>query len=368
MSKLSETVKTRVWTCLSIFFILIALQGITGCGDKKKDKTQQTDQASVEHREDIPEVKVSKARRDRFEMELVSNGKVEAREKATLNFLVDDIVDTVFVCNGSRVRKGEPIISVDPYKSAQQFQEARLSLEKMRLELRSRLMSEGVNDLKDTLNIPQHRLHTIMLQCGYTSAVNAYEKAQTEYANIRICAPFNGVIADLEAKPFNPSSAYKNVCTLINDSQMEVVFNVLETEINYIHKGMDVELTPYANNTVTLHGKVSEVNPRIDENGMVRIKATADNTQHTLVDGMNVNIILKRKIDNKLIVPKTSVLPRQGKKVVFVHENGKAIWKYVTTGIENSKEISIESGLEEGEEVIYENNLGLSHESEVKVI
>ena len=117
-----------------------------------------------------------------------------------------------------------------------------------------------------------------------------------------------------------------------------------------------------------LEGKVTEVNPKIDANGMVKIKATTANPDKLLVDGMNVNIILKRPIEHKLIVPKSAVLPRQGKKVVFVHENGKAIWKYVTTGVENSEEISIEAGLKEGEEVIYDNNLGLSHESEVIVI
>lgn len=339
---------------------------ISGCKDKKQEDSE-TEQVRIEQKEEKTEVKAEKARLDCFEMELMSNGKVEAREKATLNFLVSDIIDSIYVTNGSRVRKGDPIILVDGQKSGEQLRDAQLNLEKMKLELRSRLMSEGINDLKDTANIPPQRLHTIMLQSGYTSAVNAYEKAKTDYANIRTCAPFNGVVADLDAKPFNPSSAYKSLCTLINDAQMEVVFNVLETEIGYIHPGMDVELTPYANNKITLHGKVTEVNPRIDENGMVKIKATTDNLQHALVDGMNVNIILKRRIGDKLIVPKTAVLPRQGKKVIFVHQNGKAIWKYVTTGVENSREICIESGLQEGEEVIYENNLGLSHESEVVV-
>ena len=337
-----------------------------GCKDKKQDSSE-TEQARIEQKDEKTEVKIEKARLDGFEMELMSNGKVEAREKATLNFLVADIIDSIYVTNGSRVRKGEPIVLVDGQKSQEQLRDAELNLEKMKLELRSRLMSEGVNDLKDTATIPQQRLHTIMLQSGYTSAANAYDKAKTDYANIRTCAPFDGVVADLEAKPFNPSSAYKSLCTLINDSQMEVVFNVLETEIGYIHQGMDVELTPYANNKITLHGKVTEVNPRIDENGMVKIKAKTENLQHALVDGMNVNIILKRRIGDKLIVPKTAVLPRQGKKVIFVHQNGKAIWKYVTTGVENSREICIESGLQEGEEVIYENNLGLSHESEVVV-
>lgn len=350
-------------------FSVISIILISGCNKKKEEKPiDESKQARIEQKNEKTEVKVTKARRDRFEMELVSNGKAEAREKATLNFMVNDVIDSVFVTNGTRVRKGDPILCVDGYSAKQQWEDAGLSLKKAELELRSRLMSEGINDLKDTLDIPAQRLHTIMLQCGYTSAVNSYEKACRDYANIRTIAPFAGIVADLEAKPFNPSSSYKNVCTLINDSQMEVVFNVLETEIGYIRQGMDVELTPYANNAITLYGKVTEVNPRIDENGMVKIKATADNAGHLLVDGMNVSIILKRQIENKLIVPKNAVLPRQGRKVVFIHENGKAIWKYVTTGIENSREISIESGLNEGDEVIYENNLGLSHENEVVVI
>lgn len=347
-----------------LVFLLFCIAG--GCKEKEEKKLQ-SEQARIEQKNEKTEVKTQKAEYKRFEVELVSNGKVEAKEKAVLKFLVDDIVDTVFVTNGSRVRKGEPIVAVDGEKSAEQLQEAELNLEKMELELRSRLMSESINELKDTTQLPPQRLRTIMLQSGYTSALHAYEKAKTDYENIRTCAPFNGIVADLEAKPYNPSSAYQNLCTLIDDSQMEVVFNVLETEIQHIRKGMEVELTPYANNQVTLHGKVTEVNPKIDENGMVKIKAMTDNPERILVDGMNVNIILKRPIEHKLIVPKSAVLPRQGKKVVFIHENGKAIWRYVTTGVENSEEISIESGLKAGEEVIYKNNLGLSHESEVVV-
>ena len=347
---------------------IVSILFVSGCKKNKEKNVDESRQARIEQNQEKTEVRVAKARKDRFEMELVSNGKAEAREKATLNFLVADVIDSIFVTNGARVKKGDPILQVDGYNARQQRQDALLNLKKAELELRNRLMSEGINDLKDTLRLPAQRLHTIMLQCGYTSAVSSYEKACRDYANIRTTAPFTGIVSDLEAKPYNPSSAYKNVCTRINDSQMEVVFNVLETEIGYIHRGMDVELTPYANQSVTLHGKVSEVNPRIDENGMVKIKATADNASHILIDGMNVSIILKRQIEDKLIVPKTAVLPRQGKKVVFVHQNGKAIWKYVTTDLENSREISIESGLKEGEEVIYENNLGLSHENEVIVI
>ena len=342
------------------FFALMLVLGITGgCGNKKEEKKEEKDLARISQKQDKIEVKAAKVRLAPFEMELVSNGKVNARRKAVLAFITNDVVRKVYVKNGERVKKGDPIVSVDELKAGQQLETARLSWEKAKLELRGRLMNEGINSLEDTLDervISKTRLENIKLQIGYTSAAKEYEKAVYDYSNITVYAPFDGVIADLEVKEYNQSSAYKEVCSVIDDATMEIVFNVLETEIAHL------------NDKVTLKGTVTEVNPKIDENGMVKVKATTDNPKAVLVDGMNVSILAKRQIADKLIVPKTAVLPRQGKKVVFVYENGRAIWKYVETGFENSREVCIESGLKEGDEAIYENNLGLSHECEVTLI
>ena len=341
---------------IAFFALMLALGLVGGCGNKKEEKKEEKDLARISQKQDKIEVKAAKVRLAPFEMELVSNGKVNARRKAVLAFITDDVVRKVHVKNG------DPIVSVDELKAGQQLEAARLSWEKAKLELRGRLMNEGINSLEDTLDervISKTRLENIKLQIGYTSAAKEYEKAVYDYSNITVYAPFDGVIADLEVKEYNQSSAYKEVCSVIDDATMEIVFNVLETEIAHLKAGMEVEITPYANDKVTLKGTVTEVNPKIDENGMVKVRATTDNPEAVLA---------KRQIADKLIVPKTAVLPRQGRKVVFVYENGRAIWKYVETGFENSREVCIESGLKEGEEAIYENNLGLSHECEVTLI
>ena len=61
-------------------------------------------------------VKVQVAREDRFNLELVSNGKAEANRKAALNFEVADVVRKVNVKNGDRVKKGDIIAEVDDEK------------------------------------------------------------------------------------------------------------------------------------------------------------------------------------------------------------------------------------------------------------
>ena len=342
-------------------FILPLTLLLLACNGKEKQKKEDEQYARIEQQDEKTIVKAQVAREDRFNLELVSNGKAEANRKATLNFDVADVVKKVNVKNGDRIRK------VDDEKAKQTLEDALLSLKKAVLDLKLSIINEGFKTLDDTIKLTALRKEAMYLQCGYTSSLKAFEKAEKEYTLIKTRAPFDGIIADLEAKPYNQTSVYKSLCTLIDDSKMEVVFNVLETEIGNLHSGMEVEITPYANHKYTLTGKITEVNPRIDENGMVKVKAVTDNQQRILVDGMNVSILIKRQIDHKIIIPKSAVLPRQGKKVVFVYQKGKAMWRYVTTGYENSTEVSVEEGISPGDTVIYDNNLGLSHMNTVVI-
>jgi hypothetical protein len=53
---------------------------------------------------------------------------------------------------------------------------------------------------------------------------------------------------------------------------------------------------------------------------------------------------------------------------VFTYLDGKAMWNYVTTGLENMDEYVITEGLTEGQEVIVSGNFNLAHEVPVKVV
>ncbi len=87
-----------------------------------------------------------------------------------------------------------------------------------------------------------------------------------------------------------------------------------------------------------------------------------------LISGMNVKVNIKQSLGDMLVVPKTAVVTRGGRQVVFTLKDSIAFWNYVKTGFENIDEYSISQGLNEGDTVIVDGNINLSHESVVKVV
>ena len=182
-----------------------------------------------------------------------------------------------------------------------------------------------------------------------------------------LVAPFDGVVANLFEKEYNMPTSGEPFCRVINTGGMEVNFTVLESELPLIKAGEKVEITPYASAAGVRQGSISEINPLVDENGMVRVKARVDGGDK-LFDGMNVRVSVKRSVGEQLVVPKTAVVLRSGKQVVFTLKDGKAMWNYVHTGLENMEEYTIIDELEEGMVVITTGNVNLAHEAPVKVV
>ena len=82
---------------------------------------------------------------------------------------------------------------------------------------------------------------------------------------------------------------------------------------------------------------------------------------------MNARIIIEKTLLNQLVVPKSAVVERSGRKVVFAYENGLAKWNYVSIAHENETSVVISEGLKAGAFVIIEGNLNLGHDAKVEI-
>jgi len=339
------------------------------CLPSCSSKTDKTEEGSVSTilPDKVDEVRVMRLGLTDFNYELVANGTVSARNKADLRFGLSENIAAIYVKNGERVTKGQKIAMLDQFKLQNSLSQAKANLERAKLDLQDVLIGQGYS-LKDSTQIPVEVMRLAKVKSAYDQSANQYALAEYNLNHSTLYAPFDGVVANLFSKVYNLPDGSLPFCTIIDNLHPETDFKVLENELPYLRVGDIVHVSPFSANDYSYTGQVSEINPTVDNNGMVLVKASLNNPKNQLYDGMNVKIRVQRSLGKRLVIPKTALVLRTNKKVVFTLKDGKAQWVYVQTGLENSSGYEVTYGLVAGDTVIYEGNMNLAHETPVKVI
>lgn len=343
------------------------------CAKKEEKDVSKEEGVSVVLLDAKNDVSIMNLKKGRFSHELVSNGKISARGKAELRFETTEIVSKVYVKNGDRVHKGQKIAELDKFKLQNSLKQSEYALERAKLELQDVLIGQGypVDKFND---VPKDVMKLAKVKSGYDQSLAQYELAVRAEKNATLISPIDGIVANLFTKPYNMANTSEPFCTIMEAGGLEADFTVLESELSLIKEGDRVVVIPYSDSSVSYEGKVVEVNPLVDTNGMVKVKAMV-NGNGKLFSGMNVRISVRRSLPDQLVIPKTAVVMRSGKQVVFTLEKGKALWNYVQTGLENADSCIVSNkadkgvtdGLLEGDVVIVTGNVNLAHEAPVKV-
>lgn len=349
-------------------FVLAAFGMLTtACGGEQK-QTSEKEGVETVLPDSPPEVTVMELKSQTFHHELVSNGKASATSYVDLNFReATERIAHIYVKNGDHVSAGQKLAELDLFTLQNRVQQAETSLGQANLEMKDVLIGQGYNPDKMQA-VPAEVLKLAQVKSGYERAKNELELARFELKNATLTAPISGVVANLFTKSGNQPSGSEPFCRIINTGAMEVEFTVLETELPLVKPGDNVDIVPYAAPDKACKGSISEINPVVDENGMVKVKASVQQG-NGLFDGMNVRVNVKRDVPGQLVVPKSAIVLRSGRQVLFTLKDGMAQWKYVTTGLENMNEYTVTGDdLQEGDQVITTGNVNLAHESRVNVV
>ena len=349
-------IKLRTVTATFIIFVVTI-----SCKQKPAENLEEMARRSS--RPEAVLVKTVKLERSAFYHELISNGKAYSSEKAVVPFKVNGIIKELHIKNGQKVKAGDLLAVIEDFDYKTRLIQAKQGLEKAEINFKDDLLSNY--STPDSTGLSAAKIKISRIRSGLNDAITALTIAEYNYNNTRIYSPTSGVVANLEAAKWNPSQNYKSLCTVIFDEVMEVEFPVIESEYGFISNGMPVGIIPFINDSSLISGRITQINPQVDENGMVKVKAGFRNNGR-LIDGMNVKVVIRKAVPNRLVVPKEALVIRQGKDVIFVRQDSTAIWKYVTVEFENSTSLSIKEGLAEGDLVIISGNINLAHETTVR--
>jgi len=151
--------------------------------------------------------------------------------------------------------------------------------------------------------------------------------------------------------------------------KVKIVVNVGEKDIAKLRKGEKVRVSVDAYPKENFLGRVVKVAPAVDPRSRkLKVELEIENKDHRLKPGMFADVeIIYNEHSNVLIVPRISILEREGRTILFTVEDGRAKLREVKTGISDEERIEIVEGLTEGESVVIEGNYGLIDGAKVEV-
>lgn len=345
---------------------LAACLTVASCSGSKSEAGDEDGVETVLPSEQ-PEVTVTELRKQTFHHEIVSNGKATAGRYADVSFRsATNRIEHIYVKNGDHVAAGQKLAELNTFTLQNSLTQAESGMSQAYLELQDVLIGQGYNPDKMD-EVPADVLKLARVKSGYETSTEQVALARFELENATLTAPISGVVANLFTKEMNLPETGTPFCRIVDNSGMDVEFSILESELALVKRGDEVKVKPYALPDKEYSGRVTEINPIVDSNGMVTLKAEV-NGDRDLFDGMNVRVSLLRDVPDQFVVPKSAVVLRSNRQVMFTLKDGEAQWNYVTTGLENATEYTVTGEtLEEGMEVITSGNLNLAHETKVTV-
>jgi membrane fusion protein (multidrug efflux system) len=183
-----------------------------------------------------------------------------------------------------------------------------------------------------------------------------------------IRAPFSGKLGLKNVSPGAFVTPTTVLTTISQVDKLKLQFSIPEKYGAEIKKGQLVSFT--VNGSLkTFAAAVMATETSIEEDTRnLTVRAAVTNPDHALIPGSfaNVQLILGNN-PNALMIPNGAVIPQGRKKQVYVFKAEKAVQTDITTGVRDSANIQVLTGLLPGDTVITSGLLFLRPGADVKV-
>jgi RND family efflux transporter MFP subunit len=289
------------------------------------------------------------------DVKLVASGYVYARRKATLAPKIAGRVAKLLVDETATVKEGQLVAELEATDALAALSQVRADIAagraraeraradvadaQTRFDREDALLKRGAgtqaafDDAKARLAQARAQLGAVEAEVHATEARR--EAAQVQLDNTRLRAPFAGTIVRKLAEVgdvVTPSGA-TGVFTIASLDDLEVQADVSEAQFSKVRPATPTEVLLDAFPDRRFRGTVSEIRPSVDRaKASVTVKVRfSDPTEGVLPDMAAKVSFLSKALDAaalkaapKLVAPADAVVTRDGKRVLFTVEDGRA--------------------------------------------
>ncbi|MFO8029781.1 MAG: efflux RND transporter periplasmic adaptor subunit [Cyclonatronaceae bacterium] len=329
------------------------------CSDDNGDNGSETRRA--EREEVRPVVIFDRADDQPLYHHIETQGRVEPLREVKIYNRLAGFIENNVIRDGRRVSEGDTILALDDREWQMALEDARNALEKAasdyRIERDQRLRGAGTDTLSEEMDRFLRNFH------GYSDAQVQLRRAELNMSYASVVAPFAGHIHTRENFTRGQYlSAGTELGRLVDQSQVRVRFDMLESELADVGVGMTVELETGFGYGST--GVVEAVSPVVDgESKTGQVVALFDNPDGQLRGGMTVDgRVLISSVEGRSRIPRAAMLMRDNRPLLFRLSGDMVEWVYIDPVAVTSEWVVInDEEISPGDTLAVDQHFAISH-------
>jgi len=273
-----------------------------------------------------------------------ANGSVVANEYVELHPEVSGRIIYLNVPEGHAVEKGTIIARINDADL-----QAQLSKSKVQLDLAQKT-EERYKKLLELNGLNQADYDNALNQVNSLKADIQY--TQTLIDKTIIKAPFSGVLGLRQVSPGAFVTAANIIATIQQVAKVKIDFTIPEEYSNIIKKGNLVDVEVDAATQTRKKALVIATEPQVNlATRNLKVRALLQNG--TANPGAFVKVFVDAGGNKKAVmIPTNSIIPDDKNSQVILVKSGKAAFVNVTTGVRESNNVEVLTGIKPGDSVV----------------
>jgi RND family efflux transporter MFP subunit len=287
---------------------------------------------------------------------------IKSRNSATLQPQVSGPLTAIHVKSGDHVKKGAPLIEIDPrqqqaqvasLRATERQKKALYDYDTIEQDRQQKLFDAGVTS-RDTLQQAQQAFENA--KADYEAAVESRKTQEQLLGYYTIRAPFDGVVGDIPVHVGDYITTTTMLTTVDESNALEAYVYIPTERAGEVRMGLPIDLTDN-NGKLLEKTAVDFISPEVDSTLQgILVKAAVRSAPETLRNAQIVKAKVIWSTKTMAVVPVLAVIRQGEESFVFVmqKQNGMAVAHRtpVVLGDTVGNNYSIVSGLNAGDPVI----------------
>lgn len=313
---------------------------------------------------------------------------VRGQEDIDIKPRLEGFIVNIYVDEGSVVKKGQRLFSIDSPQAQQAFASAQAQVASSQASLNtaevnvSRLRPLAEKGIISNVQLQTYENSYQASKAALAQAKATLSQAQSTMSWTTVTSPVNGVVGTIPLRQGSLVTSSSVLTTIANIGNVYAYFSMNEKELMELLNNLegktqaekiknlpDVSLILADGSTYAEKGRIETISGVVNETtGSVNFRASFPNKEGLLRSGSSGKIVIPRVLDNVFVIPQKATFAQQNKILVYKVQGDSVVQNIISVvPTPDGKSYAITDGVNSGDRIVTDGVATLRNGAKISV-